>query len=78
MGKSFTIHDLPKEERPREKMMALGARNLTDRELLVTLLGRGSSGESVVITTERLFGRFRNLNRIATVPIKELTEIKGV
>lgn len=78
MKNSFTINDLPKEERPREKMITLGARNLTDRELLVTLLGRGGSGESVVITTERLFGRFRNLGRIATVPIKELTEIRGI
>jgi DNA adenine methylase len=78
MRKSFTIHDLPKEERPREKMIALGARNLTDRELLVTLLGRGGRGESVVVTVERLLGRFRNLNKIATTPIKELTEIKGI
>jgi len=78
MAKSFTIHDLPKEERPREKMITLGARNLTDRELLVTLLGRGGRGESVVVTAERLLGRFRNLNRIATAPIKELTEIRGI
>jgi DNA adenine methylase len=78
MKKSFTIHDLPKAERPREKMISLGARNLTDRELLVTLLGRGSQGESVVVTVERLLGRFRNLNKIANVPIKELTEIKGI
>ena len=78
MPKSVTIHHLPKEERPREKMITLGARNLTDRELLITLLGRGGRGESVVVTAERLLGRFRNLNRIATVPIKELTEIKGI
>lgn len=78
MAKSFTIHDLPKEERPREKMITLGARNLTDRELLVTLLGRGGRGESVVVTAERLLGRFRNLDRIAAAPIKELTEIRGI
>jgi len=59
-------------------MITLGARNLTDRELLITLLGRGVRGESVVVTAERLFGRFRNLSRIAAAPIKDLSEIRGI
>ena len=78
MSKSFTIHYLPKEERPREKMIKAGAHKLSDRELLVTLLGRGIGGESVVVTAERLWGRFRNLKRIANASIDELVEVKGI
>jgi hypothetical protein len=27
MGKNFTIHDLPKEERPRERLLNLGGKS---------------------------------------------------
>lgn len=36
------IKDLPKHERPREKLMEKGASALTDQELLAVLLGKGS------------------------------------
>lgn len=78
MTKSFTIHDLPKEERPREKALKSGAHSLTDKELLVVLLGRGIVGESVMVTAQRLWGRFRNIKRIANASIDELTDVKGI
>lgn len=78
MKKSFTINDLPKVDRPREKMIRLGANKLKDKELLVALLGRGISGESVAVTAERLWGRFRNIKRIANASIKELVGIRGI
>ena len=78
MRKSFTIHDLPKDERPRERMLKSGAHNLTDKELLVTLLGRGIGGESVMVTAQRLWGRFRNIKRIANASIEELAQVRGI
>lgn len=78
MKKSFTIHDLPKDERPREKMLKSGASSLTDKELLVSLLGRGIGGESVMVTAQRLWGHFRSLKRMAKTTIEELCQIKGI
>ena len=34
MSKSFTIHDLPKEERPRERLVQFGEQALAAQELL--------------------------------------------
>ncbi len=34
MSKSFTIHDLPKEERPRERLVKFGEQALSVQELL--------------------------------------------
>lgn len=76
--KSFTINDLPKEERPREKMMKFGAHGLTDKELLMALLGRGIGGESIMVTTERLWGRYRNLKKIANASVQDLSTIRGI
>lgn len=78
MSKSFTLHNFPKEERPREKIISAGPYKLTDKELLVALLGRGINGESVMVTAERLLGRFRNIRRIAGASILELSKVRGI
>ena len=41
MTYSLRIEDLPENERPRERLLAIGARNLTTAELLAILLGTG-------------------------------------
>lgn len=78
MKKSFTIHDLPKTERPREKIIREGAFYLRDKELLAAILGRGISGESVLVTAERLLAHFHTIDKIFQAPIQELMEIKGI
>ncbi|MFH1281423.1 MAG: UPF0758 domain-containing protein, partial [Candidatus Omnitrophota bacterium] len=49
MSKSFTIHDLPADERPRERLVKFGEQALSAQELLQVILGRGIAGESVVV-----------------------------
>ena len=40
------IKDLPKKERPREKLLEKGARTLSDQELLAVMLGRGTQNNA--------------------------------
>ena len=42
------IKDLPKSDRPREKLVAKGAENLKDSELLAILLRTGKTGKNVI------------------------------
>ena len=42
-----TIKDMPKQDRPREKLAAKGAAGLTDEELVQVILGRGVRGHDV-------------------------------
>ena len=53
MKKTFTIHDLPLSERPRERLQKLGPDALSAQEVLALILGRGIAGESVMITAQR-------------------------
>jgi len=53
MSKSFTIHDLPKDERPRERLVKFGEQALSAQELLQLILGRGIAGESVAVPPHR-------------------------
>ena len=78
MKKSFTIHDLPTSERPRERLQKLGADALSAQEILALILGRGIAGESVMVTAQRLLSQFGNLKGIANASVEELSQVKGI
>jgi DNA repair protein RadC len=77
-SKSFTIHDLPKSERPRERLQKFGAEALSSQELLALILGRGIRGESVMVTAQRLLSAFGNVKNISQASLEELSAIKGM
>jgi DNA repair protein RadC len=77
-SKSFTIHDLPPSERPRERLQKLGVEALSAQEILAVILGRGVSGESVMVTAQRLLLKFENLKGIAEASVEELSQVKGI
>jgi DNA repair protein RadC len=78
MTKSFTIRDLPLSERPRERLQRLGVEALSAQEILAVILGRGVSGESVMVTAQRLLSKFENLKGIAGASVEELSQVKGI
>ena len=78
MTKSFTLHDLPKEERPRERLVKFGEQALSAQELLQLILGRGIAGESVVVTAQKLLTQFGSLQKLSEASVEELSSIKGI
>jgi len=78
MKDSFTVHDLPLSERPRERLLKLGSEALSAQEILALILGRGIKGESIMVTSQKLLSRFGNLRGIANASVEELTQISGV
>ena len=78
MKNSFTVHDLPLSERPRERLAKLGSEALSSQEILALILGRGIKGESVIVTAQKLLSKFGNLRNLASASMEELTQIKGI
>jgi DNA repair protein RadC len=78
MKDSFTVRDLPLNERPRERLLKLGSEALSAQEILALILGRGIKGESVMMTSQKLLSRFGSLKSIANASIEELIETRGI
>ncbi len=78
MKESFTVRDLPIGERPRERLLKLGSEALSAQEILVVILGRGTKGESVMMTSQKLLSRFGNLKGVANASVEELIQTSGI
>ena len=75
---SFTVRDLPKSERPRERLIKFGPEALSAQELLALIIGRGIPKKSVMNIAQELLARFGNIKAISQASIEALSEIKGV
>jgi DNA repair protein RadC len=76
---SLAIRELPRSERPRERLVALGAAALSSAELLALLLGTGRSGASALDVGHLLLaGAGGSLRRMAMQPVAALTSTSGI
>ncbi|MDX2140459.1 MAG: DNA repair protein RadC [Chloroflexota bacterium] len=78
MNKAPTIHDLPAEMRPRERLLHSGAASLTIIELLAVILRTGSNGESVLHLAERVLAQIGGLEGLLNINPANLLQLKGL
>lgn len=71
------IKDLPKIERPREKLERYGPERLSNSELLAILLGSGQKGINVVELSKRILNKF-NRDGLSRANVKELKNAFGL
>lgn len=72
----YSPRDIPKAERPRERLSVLGPQALSDRDLLAILLGSGIRGKGVYQLAEELLSI---LDAAKGLPaIKDLADIQGL
>lgn len=72
------ITDWPEEERPREKLMALGAEQLTDSELLAILFRTGSRKQTAVDLSKTILNRFGDLHNLAGLDFRQFSQLNGI
>lgn len=78
-SKKLTINNWAEEDRPREKLMRLGADSLSNAELLAILIGSGSPRESAVELMKRVMNDCQNnLNTLGKMSIDELQQYNGI
>ena len=70
----LTIHDLPPEEKPREKLMRQGPESLTMRELLAVVLLTGTTREDVMEMSSRIMREYGEKSILAERDPQRLSE----
>lgn len=73
-----TVPEIPPDQRPRERLLALGASALTDAELVAVLLGSGTPGTNVLTLARRLLSRYGGLAGLTGTAVHLLTAEPGV
>lgn len=72
------IRDMAEQDRPRERLMQVGAGAVSTAELIAIVLRVGVPGENVLRLAERLLIRFKGLPGLSRATVAELMEVKGI
>jgi len=72
------VVELPAADRPREKLIARGARALSDAELIAVLLRTGRAGEGVLELAQAWLDDAGGLHRLAALDVEQLLRRPGV
>src|SRR3954462_8687097 len=79
VDRALTIRELPRSDRPRERLIDLGAGALSSAELLAILLGSGGAGRSALQIGQHVLAEAGGaLRTIARQPVAALTAVPGV
>ncbi len=77
---AIMVRDLPRDERPREKLLRDGAASLSNAELLAILLRTGTKDCSVLEVAEQVLACFQGVGLTGLVHMNphEITRIHGI
>lgn len=76
--RGVAIPALPAHDRPRERLVTLGASALSDAELVAIQLGTGGAGESALSLAQALLAEWGGVAGLARAAVDELARCRGV
>jgi DNA repair protein RadC len=72
------IHDMPHDQRPREKLARLGPAALDNAELMALFISTGTKGRSAIDIGRELIGKYGSVGALGGLPVGELSKEKGL
>lgn len=74
----FMIKEMPKEMRPRERLVLDGVKALSNEELVAILLRTGSKDMSVIDLSKNVLYHLNHLTDLKNITVQQLQTIKGI
>lgn len=71
------IADMPRVERPREKLVRYGPEKLSNSELLAIILRTGKQGTNAVVLAKKVFNKF-TAEKLPSLSYQELKDFSGL
>ncbi len=76
---SYTIKDLPEDERPREKLYKYGPKALSNTELLAIIIRTGNKENTAIEISQKLLaGKKEGISFLSDTSLQEITKVKGI
>lgn len=72
------MKQLPKSERPYEKLLMYGAKKLSNAELLAIIIKTGTREETSIDIANRVLLLTENINELSNISLETLERIKGI
>jgi DNA repair protein RadC len=72
------IHDIPENDRPRERLLRLGPQALSDAELLALFINTGTKGENALQIGQRILRDHKSLRDLSRLEPAVLSKIKAL
>lgn len=72
------IKDIPKSDRPIERLINKGAEFLSDSEILAILIKTGTREKSAKTIADEILKKYKSLNELKNINLEQLTKIKGI
>lgn len=72
------IKEIPKYERPRERLIKYGAKNLSTEELIAIILKTGTKDYSAKFLASEILSRVKDVNDLKNLCLADLVKINGI
>ena len=72
----YRVRELPKIERPRERLLEVGASNLSNEELLAIILKNGTTSKNVKQLSGEVLKEFGGVYELKNVTVERLKKIR--
>lgn len=73
-----TVKEMPRDQRPRERLICFGPSVLSNAEILAILLGTGTEKETSIELAQRILSSRGGVAFLAEATVEELISIRGV
>ena len=78
MQNSTKFKNIPNEEKPREKALKYGLKQLSNAEVIALFLRTGNKNVSVLNLAQQLLEQISGIGELINLTYKQITQIKGI
>ena len=72
------IKDIPLNERPRERLVKYGVKNISNEELISIILKTGTKDKSVKELSNMILSKYSDISNLKELEIQDIMKIKGI
>lgn len=75
---NILIKDIPVNERPRERLVKYGVKNISNEELISIILKTGTKEKSVKELSNMILNKYSDISNLKELEIQDIMKIKGI